>query len=135
MSEMMEVPKLTTVWTTRFVSIYLCVIFVPRLMAFRRLLEKAAELPELSAWLAQAAPEQCVPTLWDSEPASPPAPHSLAMYRLLLIQVFDIYTSNTNGLVAEITHLKETTKLRNTHITLSLSNAVCINTHNDITVT
>lgn len=58
-----------------------------RLVAFRRLLEKAAELPELSAWLSQAAPEQCVPTLWDCEPASPPAPHSLAMYRLLLIQV------------------------------------------------
>ncbi|CAG4965564.1 unnamed protein product [Parnassius apollo] len=59
-----------------------------RLPEFRRLLEKAAELPELAAWLAQAAPEQCVPTLWDSEPAAPPAPHLLAMYRLLLIQAF-----------------------------------------------
>ncbi|XP_037874257.1 dynein heavy chain, cytoplasmic isoform X1 [Bombyx mori] len=59
-----------------------------RLGVFRRLLEKAGELPELSAWLSQAAPEQCVPTLWDSEPAAPPAPHSLAMYRLLLIQAF-----------------------------------------------
>jgi hypothetical protein len=60
---------------------------VRRLVAFRRLLEKAAELPELPAWLAQAAPEQCVPTLWDAEPSAPPAPHVLAMYRLLLIQV------------------------------------------------
>ncbi|KPI98422.1 Dynein heavy chain, cytoplasmic [Papilio xuthus] len=59
-----------------------------RLPEFRRLLEKAGELPELSAWLAQAAPEQCVPTLWDTEPSAPPAPHSLAMYRLLLIQAF-----------------------------------------------
>ncbi|KPJ13509.1 Dynein heavy chain, cytoplasmic, partial [Papilio machaon] len=59
-----------------------------RLPEFRRLLEKAGELPELSAWLSQAAPEQCVPTLWDTEPSTPPAPHSLAMYRLLLIQAF-----------------------------------------------
>ncbi|XP_028159307.1 dynein heavy chain, cytoplasmic isoform X3 [Ostrinia furnacalis] len=59
-----------------------------RLMAFRRLLEKAAELPELPAWLSQAAPEQCVPTLWDCDAAAPPAPHTLAMYRLLLIQAF-----------------------------------------------
>ncbi|RVE54307.1 hypothetical protein evm_001134 [Chilo suppressalis] len=59
-----------------------------RLVAFRRLLEKAAELPELPAWLAQAAPEQCVPTLWDCEASAPPAPHTLAMYRLLLIQAF-----------------------------------------------
>ncbi|CAH0758045.1 unnamed protein product [Diatraea saccharalis] len=59
-----------------------------RLVSFRRLLEKAAELPELPAWLAQAAPEQCVPTLWDCEPAAPPASHTLAMYRLLLIQAF-----------------------------------------------
>ncbi|XP_030020118.2 dynein heavy chain, cytoplasmic isoform X1 [Manduca sexta] len=59
-----------------------------RLPPFRRLLEKAGELPELAAWLSQAAPEQCVPTLWDGEPAHPPAPHTLAMYRLLLIQAF-----------------------------------------------
>ncbi|XP_041980502.1 dynein heavy chain, cytoplasmic isoform X3 [Aricia agestis] len=59
-----------------------------RLVAFRRLVEKACALPELGAWLSQAAPEQCVPTLWDAEPASPPAPHTLAMYRLLLIQAF-----------------------------------------------
>ncbi|XP_047532350.1 dynein heavy chain, cytoplasmic isoform X1 [Vanessa atalanta] len=57
-----------------------------RLVAFRRLLDKARELPELCAWLAQAAPEQCVPTLWDGEPAA--RPHTLAMYRLLLIQAF-----------------------------------------------
>lgn len=56
-------------------------------MAFRRLLDKARELPELAAWLAQAAPEQCVPTLWDCDAAAPPRPHTLAMYRLLLIQV------------------------------------------------
>lgn len=59
-------------------------------MAFRRLLEKAGELPELAAWLAQAAPEQCVPTLWDSNASAPPAPHTLAMYRLLLIQVLTL---------------------------------------------
>ncbi|XP_073960063.1 dynein heavy chain, cytoplasmic isoform X2 [Choristoneura fumiferana] len=59
-----------------------------RLVAFRRLLEKAGELPELAAWLAQAAPEQCVPTLWDAHASAPPAPHTLAMYRLLLIQAF-----------------------------------------------
>ncbi|XP_060804539.1 dynein heavy chain, cytoplasmic isoform X3 [Amyelois transitella] len=59
-----------------------------RLPAFRNLLAKAASLPELGAWLAQAAPEQCVPTLWDSEPAQPPPPHTHAMYRLLLIQAF-----------------------------------------------
>ncbi|XP_075979872.1 dynein heavy chain, cytoplasmic isoform X3 [Anticarsia gemmatalis] len=59
-----------------------------RLPAFRRLLEKAGELPELSAWLSQAAPEQLVPTLWDCEASAPPAPHTLAMYRLLLIQAF-----------------------------------------------
>lgn len=87
----MKIPKLFTVRTTRsFVTLCSYDLFVHRLVAFRRLLEKAAELPELSAWLAQAAPEQCVPTLWDSEPASPPAPHSLAMYRLLLIQVLHI---------------------------------------------
>ncbi|XP_035447291.1 dynein heavy chain, cytoplasmic isoform X1 [Spodoptera frugiperda] len=59
-----------------------------RMPHFRRLLSKVSELPELSAWLSQAAPEQCVPTLWDGEPAAPPAPHTLAMYRLLLIQAF-----------------------------------------------
>ncbi|CAB3253573.1 unnamed protein product [Arctia plantaginis] len=59
-----------------------------RLPAFRRLLEKAGELPELSAWLSQAAPEQLVPTLWDCEASAPPAPHTLSMYRLLLIQAF-----------------------------------------------
>ncbi|XP_052742503.1 dynein heavy chain, cytoplasmic isoform X1 [Bicyclus anynana] len=59
-----------------------------RLVSFRRLLDKAASLPELSAWLAQAAPEQCVPTLWDGEPSAPPKPHTLAMHRLLLIQAF-----------------------------------------------
>nr|XP_049702532.1 dynein heavy chain, cytoplasmic isoform X3 [Helicoverpa armigera] len=59
-----------------------------RLPHFRRLLDKVGELPELSAWLSQAAPEQCVPTLWDGEAAAPPAPHTLAMYRLLLIQAF-----------------------------------------------
>ncbi|XP_072938013.1 dynein heavy chain, cytoplasmic isoform X3 [Epargyreus clarus] len=59
-----------------------------RLVAFRNLLEKAAALPELAAWLAQAAPEQCVPTLWDADAAAPPAPHTLACHRLLLIQAF-----------------------------------------------
>ncbi|CAH0687821.1 unnamed protein product [Spodoptera exigua] len=59
-----------------------------RMPHFRRLLSKVSELPELAAWLSQAAPEQCVPTLWDGEPAAPPAPHTLAMYRLLLIQAF-----------------------------------------------
>ncbi|OWR44117.1 dynein heavy chain [Danaus plexippus plexippus] len=59
-----------------------------RMVAFRRLMEKAGSLPELSAWLSQAAPEQCVPTLWDCDAASPPPPHALAMYRLLLIQAF-----------------------------------------------
>ncbi|XP_022824428.1 dynein heavy chain, cytoplasmic isoform X1 [Spodoptera litura] len=59
-----------------------------RLPQFRRLLAKVSELPELAAWLSQAAPEQCVPTLWDGDAAAPPAPHTLAMYRLLLIQAF-----------------------------------------------
>ncbi|XP_026741142.1 dynein heavy chain, cytoplasmic isoform X1 [Trichoplusia ni] len=59
-----------------------------RLPHFRRLLDKVGELPELPAWLSQAAPEQCVPTLWDGDAAAPPAPHTLAMYRLLLIQAF-----------------------------------------------
>lgn len=66
-------------------------VFFIRLVAFRRLLDKAQELPELSAWLAQAAPEQCVPTLWDSNPASPQANHTQAMYRLLLIQVYYLF--------------------------------------------
>ncbi|XP_053612058.1 dynein heavy chain, cytoplasmic isoform X6 [Plodia interpunctella] len=59
-----------------------------RVPAFRRLLQKATELPELAAWLAQAAPEQCVPTLWDCDAAAPPQPPTAAMYRLLLIQAF-----------------------------------------------
>ncbi|XP_045484392.1 dynein heavy chain, cytoplasmic isoform X1 [Pieris rapae] len=59
-----------------------------RLVAFRNLLEKARSLPEIGAWLSQAAPEQCVPTLWDSETTAPEQPHTLAMSRLLLIQAF-----------------------------------------------
>lgn len=60
-----------------------------RLPSFRCLLEKASCEPQLSAWLSQAAPEQCVPTLWDS-PAThtPPSAHAQAIYRLLLIQAF-----------------------------------------------
>ncbi|VVD02388.1 unnamed protein product [Leptidea sinapis] len=57
-----------------------------RLVAFRNLVDKCGSLPELGAWLSQAAPEQVVPTLWDAAPAAPPPPHALAMYRLLLIQ-------------------------------------------------
>ncbi|XP_050667850.1 dynein heavy chain, cytoplasmic isoform X2 [Leptidea sinapis] len=59
-----------------------------RLVAFRNLVDKCGSLPELGAWLSQAAPEQVVPTLWDAAPAAPPPPHALAMYRLLLIQAF-----------------------------------------------
>ncbi|KAK7789348.1 hypothetical protein R5R35_002380 [Gryllus longicercus] len=57
-----------------------------RLPAFKNLAMRIQEMPELSAWLQQSTPEQCVPQLWQEE--KPLSTIGTAMYQLLLIQAF-----------------------------------------------